>query len=313
MNAYPLRSITENEVETYQRDGVVWLPRIIDMNWVKLLAEAINRVLTQRIGNIIDFTGVGLALDREQLMATGRWSDPKNQWGTSKQVSGKVLLDAQVKPAGERGHYISASDTWRKIPEMRELALRSPIPKIAAVLMKSQKVYLYGEQILVKPPGTMEKTAWHSDEGYNHIQGNQICGVRIPITEETVEMGPIQYVRGSHRSGQVYKVNYFVSDASDDDEGAPVPQIEGHEADFDLVAFTPQPGDVVVHHLRTLHGAGGNARPDSTRAAATIRYAGDDVTYKFRRFAPPQDNVSQILKDGDPLAAEPERFPRAEV
>ena len=45
-------------------------------------------------------------------------------------------------------------------------------------------------------------------------------------------------------------------------------------------------GDVIVHHLGTLHGAGGNASPTATRRAITIRYGGDDSTYKFRRFAP---------------------------
>jgi hypothetical protein len=313
MNANPLRPITEQEIETYQRDGVVWLPGVIDLDWITLLGTAIDETLMRKIGQIIDLTGLGLSLGAAALTATGRWSEPGRDWGTAQQVGGRVLLDERVKPVGDRGHYISASDTWKIVPAMRVLVLRSPAPKIAAALMKSQKVYMYSEQVLVKPPGTMEKTAWHSDEGYNHIAGEQMCGVRIPMTHETPEVGPVQYVKGSHRSGRVYKVNYFVSDATDDDDGMPVPQIQGHEADFDLITFMPAPGDVVVHHLGTLHGAGGNASRDRTRAAVTIRYGGDDVRFKFRRFAPPQDISGTILKDGDPLDLEPERFPCAEV
>jgi len=313
VNSNLLRPISRDELETYARDGVVWLPGIIDLGWVRLLAETIEEILARQIGQLIDFTGLGLALGGENLAASGQWSDPERDWGTPNQLNGKVLLDEQVRPAGKRGHYISATDVWKEIPAMRELALKSPAPKIAAALMKSQRVYLYGEQVLVKPPGTMEKTAWHADQGYDHIQGEQVCGVRVPTTHETVGMGQVQYLRGSHKSGAVYKVNYFISDATDDNEGAPVPQIEGHEADFDLVAFAPAPGDVVVHHLRTLHGAGGNATDDRTRAAVTIRYGGDDSRYKFRRFAPPQDSVSPVLKDGDPLDGEPARFPRAEL
>jgi hypothetical protein len=313
MNLNPLRPITPQELETYERDGVVWLRGIIDLEWVRLLATTIEEILQRQIGQLVDFTGLGLAISEDKLAASGRWSDSRRDWGTAKQLSGNVLLDKQVTPIGKRGHYISATDAWKASPSMRVLALRSPAPKIAAALMKSQRVYLYGEQVLVKPPGTMEKTAWHADQGYDHIQGEQVCGVRIPTTQETAEMGMVQYLRGSHKSGAVYKVNYFISDSTDDDEGEPVPQIEGHEADFDLVAFAPAPGDVVVHHLRTLHGAGGNASVDRTRAAVTLRYGGDDSRYKFRRFAPPQDTVSQILKDGDPLDGEPTRFPRAEL
>jgi hypothetical protein len=313
MNRDLLRPITREEIETYERDGVVWLRGVIGPEWIRLLAGAIEEILARQAGQLIDFTGLGLALDRERLASAGKWSDPERDWATPGQLSGNVLLDARVKPAGERGHYISATDTWKQVPAMRELILRSPAPRIAAALMRSRNVYLYGEQVLVKPPGTLEKTAWHSDQGYDHVQGEQVCGVRIPIAEETAEMGPVQYLRGSHRSGAIYKVNYFISDATDDDEGAPVPRIEGHEADFDILTFMPAPGDVVVHHLRTLHGAGGNASRDRTRSAVTIRYGGDDARYKFRRFAPPQDSVSAILKDGDPLAREPERFPAAEL
>jgi Phytanoyl-CoA dioxygenase (PhyH) len=313
MNRNLLRPITKEELETYERDGVVWLPGILDPEWVKLLASTIEEVLNRKLGQTVDFTGLGLALGGEKLAASGRWSDPERGWGTPGQLSGNVLLDPKVKPGPQRGHYISATDAWKFHPGMRELALRSPAPRIAAALMKSRKVYLYGEQMLTKPPGTMEKTAWHSDQGYDHIQGEQVCGVRIPTTHETAEMGQVQYLKGSHKSGDIYKVNYFISDATDDDQGVPVPQIEGHEADFDIATFAPQPGDVVVHHLRTLHGAGGNASTSSTRAAVTIRYGGDDSTYKFRRFAPPQDSVSPVLKDGDPLDGEPERFPLAEL
>ena len=312
MNPNLLRNISQEELGSYERDGVRWLPRIIDLDWVNLLAKTIEEILARQLGQFIDFTGLGLALGSAELAASGRWSDPARDCGTTKQLSGKVLLDEQVKPAGRRGHYISATDTWKLVPAMRELALRSPVPKIAAELMRSRRVYLCGEQVLVKPPGTLEKTAWHSDQGYGHIQGEQVCGVRIPTTQETERMGLVQYLRGSHKSGAVYKVNYFISDASDDDEGLPIPQIEGHEEDFDLVTFAAGPGDVVVHHIGTLHGAGGNATSDRTRAAVTIRYAGDRFEYKFRRFAPPQDALSQLLKDGDPLDGEPERFPRAE-
>jgi hypothetical protein len=313
MNRNLLRPITQEELETYERDGVVWLRGILDPEWAKLLASTIEEILAKQIGQTIDFTGLGLALAGEKLAASGRWSDPDRDWGTPGQLNGNVLLDPQVKPVRERGHYISATDAWKAHPAMRELALRSPAPKIAAALMKSRKVYLYGEQVLVKPPGTMEKTAWHSDQGYDHIQGEQVCGVRIPITQESAEMGLVQYLKGSHKSGDVYKVNYFISDTTDDDIGVPVPRIEGHESDFDLAIYAPAPGDVVVHHLRTLHGAGGNASTNRTRAAVTIRYGGDDSTYKFRRFAPPQDSVSPVLKDGDRLDGEPERFPLAEL
>jgi ectoine hydroxylase-related dioxygenase (phytanoyl-CoA dioxygenase family) len=141
------------------------------------------------------------------------------------------------------------------------MATNSPIPEIAALLVKSEKAYFCNDQLLVKPPGTAEWTAWHRDQGYTLIQGEQVCGVRVPADKETSDMGPVEYLKGSHGSGKIYKVNYFVSDvAAPDDDGEEIPGIEGHERDFDIITFTPEPGDVIVHHLRTLHGAGAIVR-----------------------------------------------------
>jgi ectoine hydroxylase-related dioxygenase (phytanoyl-CoA dioxygenase family) len=135
----------------------------------------------------------------------------------------------------------------------------------------------------------------------------------MPAGRETPEMGLIQYLRGSHRSGKIYKVNYFISDATaPDDAGEAIPSIEGHEDEFDIATFAPGPGDVVVHHLRTLHGAGGNSSETHTRRAITFRYAGDDVRYYFRKFAPPAQRPSN-LRDGDPLDLEPTRHPTARL
>jgi ectoine hydroxylase-related dioxygenase (phytanoyl-CoA dioxygenase family) len=221
--------------------------------------------------------------------AAGEWL--KHEWGSPRQLRGEVLLDKRVAiQEGKRGHYLSIASGCRAHPFIREMALNSPIPEIAARLMRSERAYFCNDQLLVKPPGTLERTAWHQDQAYTLIQGEQVCAVRVPANKETSDMGPVEYLRGSHKSGKIYKVNYFVSDvASADDDGEDTPKIEGHEGDYDIVSYTAEPGDVVVHHLRTLHGAGGNGSATAGRGAVTLRYGGDDATYEFRKYAPPQE------------------------
>ena len=85
-------------------------------------------------------------------------------------------------------------------------------------------------------------------------------------------------------------------------------EIDGHEAEFDIVHYDPKPGDVVVHHLRNVHCAGANQSLNQNRRTIAIRYGGDDATYKFRRFAPP-DGTEVDLKDGEPLSHCPDEFP----
>lgn len=314
MNRSLLRPITPEELRTYEEDGVVWLRGIVDEQWPSQLAAAINDLIVSPRGQAVDFTNLGLAAnafsaEMSSFTPSGKWAEPEREWGSPRQLAGRVLEDEKVQPApGRRGHFLSMTGTWQRHPVIRELALSSPLPEIAAILMRSRKVYLYDDQVLVKPPGTMEKTAWHQDMGYDNIQGEKVCGIRMPAGKETPEMGLVQYLRGSHKSGRIFKVNYFISNAtSPDDGGEEIPAIEGHEADFDLVWFAPEPGDVVVHHLRTLHGAGGNCSPVSTRRGITVRYGGDDVTHKFRKHAPPQDLSD--LRDGDALDKDSARHP----
>ncbi len=96
--------------------------------------------------------------------------------------------------------------------------------------------------------------------------------------------------------------NLFVSQASlPGAEEQPLPDIEGHSEDYDLIHFDTEPGDVLVHHYRTLHGAGGNLSRYQVRRAASIRYTGDDVRFETRTAAPKLLHLKEQLQNGDRL------------
>ena len=314
MRAELLREITLEEIRTYEEEGVVWLKQIIDPEWAKQVGENGIQLTADPKGSAVDFTNLGLVANApkevEGFHARSVWVEPEVSWGSRQQLHGTVLTEAaEVPKEVKRGHYLSMTGVWREHPFFADLALRSPLPEIAGTLTRSAKVNLYDDQLLIKPPMTLEKTSWHHDLSYDHIEGTQVCGIRVPASAETFEMGPVRYWRGSHRTGKLYKVNFFISDNyAKDDPGEPYPDLEQRASEFDIVFFTPEPGDVVVHHLAMVHGAGGNLTKNRTRCGITVRYGGDDVVYKFRKWAPPQD--PSTLEDGDPLDLEPERFPR---
>jgi Phytanoyl-CoA dioxygenase (PhyH) len=98
----------------------------------------------------------------------------------------------------------------------------------------------------------------------------------------------IRYVRGSHRWG-FFKPNVFVSQmAFPGADGDTLPDIDGHEEEYDIVSSELEPGDLLVHHHLTVHGSAGNATLRQTRRAASLRYCGDDIRFKFRPYAPAQ-------------------------
>jgi ectoine hydroxylase-related dioxygenase (phytanoyl-CoA dioxygenase family) len=60
----------------------------------------------------------------------------------------------------------------------------------------------------------------------------------------------------------------------------PIPDIEA--GDYDIVSYDLDPGDAYVFHGLTVHGAGGNHSKSRRRRGYTVRYTGEDVTYSTR-------------------------------
>jgi ectoine hydroxylase-related dioxygenase (phytanoyl-CoA dioxygenase family) len=68
-----------------------------------------------------------------------------------------------------------------------------------------------------------------------------------------------------------------------------------------VVHFETVPGDVVVHHARTIHGAFANITPDRPRRALSIRYAGDDARFRIKPGAPQKPHHAAWV-EGEPLS-----------
>lgn len=216
----------------------------------------------------------------------------------------KLMVDSRVEASGTpRGQFLSGVDHWIVHPAFAEFASRSPLPGIVAALLESEKVWLYEDSVLVKEPGTREETAIHQDLSYFHVEGDRICTTWVPLDVVDDTTGAVRYVVGSHRWDRSFRPNMFVTDAPlPDTEGEAAPQVDDL-GDAEIVWFATEPGDVVVHHARTLHGAWGNASSDRRRRAISVRYCGDGTTYRIRRGAPLKPHHHHV-RTGDVLPAD---------
>lgn len=321
MTIKPVRAVTAEEIEKFNRDGVVWLRGIIDPAEARAVGERIDDAINHERGFLLDLTAFGQFADNQDVAqrvrsddfaaaAAEQQAEIGGHWDDPSYIGGAVLRDPGVEAAGSPGRFISFNDAWHDMPFVRQLGIESDIPAIAAQLMGSQTVRWYSDQILVKDPLTAERTAWHQDLAYEYIGGEHAIGLRVMADPEDAEVGTVEYWRGSHAGGTVYKCNYFISDrAAETDPGADLPPIEENKDQYDIVTFEPQPGDIVAHHLRTVHGAGGNLSKTRRRRAVTLRYTGDDSHFLFRPCAPPQ-GFGRLLEDGQPFSRAEDHFPR---
>ena len=277
----PVRTISQTEISSFALDGVVHLPEIVHKDWVDLLDSALKLMLKEP-RMFVDLTALGSDLNETQGLS--------------------VLTDSGIKG----GRFLSGVDHWKEDENFAAFAKISPLPSIVAELMNSKKVYLYEDSVLIKEASTAERTAFHQDLGYFHIEGDSICTVWAPLDDVTSETGGVVYLRSSHKSKKVFKPNWFVANESlPGTEGKDLPNIETGEEKLDLIQFDTKPGDLVVHHALTLHGAGANNSASRQRRAVSVRYCGDGSTYKIRPGAPKKPH-HENMRTGDPVVDHPD-------
>jgi hypothetical protein len=300
-----VRPITKDEVAAYKIAGVVLLRGVLDLGSVNVLRRCIDEAVTTlgQSPSGYDLSALTKAFEGDDWRALKAESDGQHDVaGIMEYIksSGKPLLVDNTEAA--KGSFLLDSGIAARLRDFRRFCIAGAVPEIAGALLDSDKVNFFGDQIFVKEPQTRERTAFHQDATYFEIEGDQCCVMWIPVDPVTLEGGVMQYVRGSHRDGKLYQPNVFVSQAPlPGAEGEPLPDIEGHMQDHDIVHFDVEPGDVIVHHYRTIHGAGGNHTRYQVRRAASLRYCGDDIRFCTRPWAPRQLHHTRRLKDGEPL------------
>lgn len=271
----PHRLITPDEIDTFWREGFVCLRRAIPIEWIERMQAAVDGWLGSP--ECIDYTEFGASV--------------------AEQAGAAVMLDAGER----RGRFYNGIDHWKDNAHFAAFAQSSPLPRLVAALLRTQRLNLYEDSVLVKEPGAIEKTAFHQDISYFHVEGHQVCTTWVPLDPVRAETGALRFVPGSHLWKKKFRPNFFTSDLlMPDTEGEAVPDFHKSERSSEAVSFDMEPGDITVHHARTIHGAGGNTSRATRRRAVSVRYCGDDARYHMRRGVPAKPHHAQV-REGDVL------------
>ncbi len=196
------------------------------------------------------------------------------------------------------GRFRGGVDHWRTDPDFAAFATTGPIPTVTAAVLGTSQLWLYEDSVLVKDPGSPVPTRWHTDDGYFHVEGGQMATVWLALDPSPRSAGALRFLAGSHVSPTRYRPTLFVIDD-------PIPGTEGEAPpalgldDPGVFGWDLEPGDITIHHARTLHAAGGNegTRP---RRALSIRYCGDDAVVRVKPGAPGKPGFDAVAP-GTPL------------
>ena len=266
-----MQPIDAHLIDAFRNDGVVCVRAVLPPEWVARTAAAVERVIDEETAD--------LSAMAHALTGGARDGEP-------------------------HGRFAAGTDHWHTNPDLFALAASSPLPGVAAALLGSRTLRLYEDSVLVKEPGTAERTVWHQDLGYFHAEGSQIATTWCPLDAVSADTGAVRYVRGSHRWGRLFRPNLFVTDEPlPGTEGETVPDVDATVDPADIVSFDTEPGDVVVHHAATLHAAGPNLSATARRRAISVRYCGDDAVIRVRPGAPLKPH-QQHWVDAQPWVAD---------
>ena len=222
--------------------------------------------------------------------------------GVEKNFADPGPYHTRYTPPGEPGGFYDDYCNWQRIDEYRDFVLHSPAAEIAARLLRSETARLYHEHVLIKEPGTRERTPWHHDQPYYGLAGDQLCSVWLPLDAVPQHACP-EFVSGSHIGGALYYPRLFAThvDYSEEDGFVSVPDIDARRDEYDILSWELALGDCIVFHMRSIHGAPATAELKSRRRGFSVRWLGDDARYATRPWqtSPPFPDLN--LKLGEPM------------
>lgn len=281
MNSLPMREITDDEVETFWRDGVVFLPGLFDPDWVERLAGAFD----EQIGHLGPH-GRNYSPDG----AEGAFYMDLGVWKRNEDFRA-FAMDSPAPAAAARMLGASTLHLYDDQMFVKEPGTNYPTP------FHQDWTYFHFDGMQICGIWFTVDEVGPEDGALGYVRGSHRW-------DKAYRPVPI----GGAASTDLYTAKPEGSDAALD----ALPDIEANPDAYDLVYFDYKPGDCSMHHIRTIHGSKGNTSGNKRRRAVTARYCGDDATFLRRPYAPEQGHPLDQMRDGEPIGGPhyPKVWPR---
>jgi ectoine hydroxylase-related dioxygenase (phytanoyl-CoA dioxygenase family) len=272
-------TLSAEQIETYDRDGVVLVRDVVDPEWLERLMARVERIV-----------------------------DQPSQWAS----------DTGEQEGEDSGRALDERYLWRDNDEVHRFVFDSGVANLVGQAMQTTALRFYFDHWFVKEPGTMTETPWHQDAPYWPFTGQQIASLWLALSPVDRNGSGLEFVKGSHRWNKAYKPQRFVkSDPKTDwlrkaeaSDGEEIPDISGNRSDYDIFCEPMAPGDGLIFSAWMIHAAPHN-RSASRRAAVSTRWLGDDVRWNPHPQADPTVRQTDVSIQPGELATDDDRFPVA--
>ena len=201
------------------------------------------------------------------------------------------------------GRFFEDFCNWQDIEHYQRFIFETPLALLAQRLMRSATVRLYHDHLLVKEPGTRQRTPWHQDQPYYNVEGRQNISMWIPV-DPVSRAATLEFVAGSHQGPWLMPRTFMDNQAKWFPEGSltDLPDVEAARERFPILGWDIEPGDFVCFHMLTLHAAGG-VEGALRRRVFSVRFLGDDARHAPRSWktSPDFPGLVDQLAAGAPM------------
>ena len=271
------REITPEEVNNYQRNGVIMLKDMFDSQWIELLKRGLAK-------NMNNPTHRARTWDRDAQGRTMFWDS--QAWQSIDEYQEFIFNSAAAQLAG-------------KLLRSKEVNFF-----FDAVFLRSP-----GSQF--STPWHQDEPYW-SIEGYDTCT---IWMPLVPVRKKNaLALVPRSHL--NNRIFDQYNFGNLNPDRHKDVDQVDfshiseesIPDIDENREKYGVVSWDMQPGDCLVFNSRTLHGGSGKLDEDQELQVFTSKWAGDDVHIKFKDCGMDPDHSNIMteygLKSGDRLGTD---------
>ena len=236
-----------------------------------------------------------------------------------------ALLADQPQPAdrdlsfGRADGRMTIRYMWRNVPTVRDFLLRPELAEPIARISGTKTLRFWFDLTFIHSGSATGEagagTPWHHDIAAFTFKGEHLPSLWMAMTPSDAQRSRLEFISGSHRRVPGY---YRTPDNIPPADGSGDGFLDTPDFDAMVAAGTEKlitwdcaPGDAIMIHPYTIHGARGNSGDkQGLRVAITTRWLGDDVRFLPTYWGKSQKAVG-IAKSGLAMGSKPsgEYFP----
>ncbi len=280
-----MSELTRQEVESFHRDGYLRFRQVLDTAAVHTLSDSLDRVIQE-----------------EQSCDEVSDRPPEFAYGHDRKVAATI-----ERPARAIHQFINM---WKVSPEFRAVLDNPLIVGAIRELMSVDRIRLWHDQVISKPPGDNGHFACHHDFYFWPLDRPAMISCWLALDDATPENGCMHVAPGSHRDPRYQPP---ACELVDELHLSPVPLGPGEPGSLydDIRTWMPEratpvplrAGECMFHHCLNYHMTPHN-RTEMQRRAFVMIFMPDGTRY-LRAQSPNHPCTSYLnLIDGQVLDGE---------